>query len=80
MNAKSTAFRTQKGSWPEVLCWLAAPPPLLCLLGAGALLFPFLSPVPARDVALKCLVICLPACVMHAQTTARQPMIGAQTS
>ena len=48
MKDKSTAFRSQKGSCPEEHCWLTTPLLLLlCLLGAGALLFPFWSPVPA---------------------------------
>ena len=51
MKDRSTAFRMQNGSWPEEHCWLTTPLLLLllllCLLGAGALLFPFWSPVPA---------------------------------
>ncbi len=49
MNDKSTAFRSQKGSCPGEHCWLTTPLLLLCLLGVGALLFPFWSPVPAAS-------------------------------
>ena len=62
MNASSTAFRTQKGSWLEVLCWLTML--LLSLLRlrvAGSLLFPFSSPVPA----VNCLSVSMKLGQLH---------------
>ena len=47
MNDSSTALRTPKGSCGEEQCCKLLLL-LLCLLGVGALLFPFSSPVPAR--------------------------------
>ena len=49
-NDSSTALRTQKGSCGEEQCCKLLLLLLLCLLGVGALLFPFSSPVPATCV------------------------------
>jgi hypothetical protein len=49
INDSSTALRTQKASCGEEQCCKLLLL-LLCLLGVGALLFPFSSPVPATHV------------------------------